>query len=92
VRRVAAVDLLEPGPAGPRGVALATWDRKRDTHVYAGEAHAESVARRLGTSPVVLRAAVRARAVWLDDLLARGESGPTGLRAALAAYRASGAP
>jgi hypothetical protein len=92
VRRVATVDLLNAGPVGPRPTSLATWDRKRDTHVYAGDAPAESLATRLGTSPVVLRAAVRARSQWLDDLRARGASGPTALRAALAAYRASGAP
>src|SRR5207248_2336741 len=83
LRRIATVDLLEPGPAGPRTVALATWDRKRDTHVYVRAAQAESLARRLGTSPVVVRAAVRARAKWLDDRLTRGESGPAALRAAL---------
>jgi hypothetical protein len=92
LRRIATVDLLEPSPAGPRTVALASWDRKRDTHVYTGDAQAESLARRLGTSPVVLRAAVRARAKWLDDRLARGESGPTALRAALTEYRARGGP
>jgi hypothetical protein len=92
LRRVVAVDLLESGPAGLGYTTLATWDRKRDTHVCAVESAVEPLARRLRTSPVVGLAAVRARAQLLDDLLARGASGPIAVRAALAAYRASGSP
>ncbi len=91
-RRLAAVDLLEGGSAGLGIVSLATWDRKRDTYVSAVEAEAEPLARRLGISPVVLQAALRARARLLDNLVARGATGPSAVRAALAAYRARGSP
>ncbi len=91
-RRLAAVDLLEGGSAGLGIVSLATWDRKRDTYVSAVEAEAEPLARRLGISPVVLQAAQRARARLLDNLVARGATGPSAVRAALAAYRARGSP
>ena len=92
LRRVSGVDLLQGGSAELSYLSLSTWHRKGDTHVTEVETYAEPLARRLGTSPVVLRAAVRARARLLDGLVARGATGPSAVRAALAAYRASGAP